>query len=81
MVIACLYLMSVESKKVKTVVIAISCLMVGGCIIWLGVELTDLSMMITQVIYVLGYVVFVISTLTVLCRKTRRNDKTRTFVE
>ena len=81
MVIACLYLMSVESKKVKITVMTITCLIVSGCTIWLGVELSDLSMMITQVIYVLGYVVLVISTLTVLCRKTRRNDKTKTFVE
>ena len=75
MVIACLYLMSIESKKVKMTVITISCLIVCGCIIWTGVELTDISMMIAQVIYVLGHVVLVISTLIVLFRKTRRNDK------
>ena len=75
MVIACLYLMSIESKKVKMTVITISCLIVCGCIIWTGVELTDISMMIAQVIYVLGHVVLVISTLIVLFRKTRRNGK------
>ena len=75
MVIACLYLMSIESKKVKMTVITISCLIVCGCIIWTGVELTDISMMIAQVIYVLGHVVLVISTLIVLFRKTRRNNK------
>ena len=75
MVVACLYLMSVESRKVKIGVITASSIIVCGCIIWTGVELTDLSMLVAQVIYVLGHVVIIISALIVLFRKTRRNDE------
>lgn len=75
MIVACLYLMSVESRKVKISVITVSSSIVCGCIIWTGIELTDLSMLVAQVIYVLGHVVLIISTLIVLFRKTRRNDK------
>ena len=73
--IACLYLMSVESRKIKIGVITVSCLIVTGCVVWTGVELTDESMLLAQIIYVLGHVVLIISTLIVLFRKTRRKDK------